>query len=132
MPGPIRRILLGPVAQPPPLSMEEVRRRIRMVTDEKKAQWRKEGFDEKRIFKAIKWAQNWTDGVAVQVTQDEDLRERIRLDMMPKALDQADNWLRGMKEGVEGDEYRKAYERIGVKVKAERVKTWEDLGKDEC
>lgn len=68
MVGPVRRILLGQTARPPPLSLLEVGQRIRLIIDEKKAQWRHEGFDEKRIFKAIKWAHNWTDGVAVQLS----------------------------------------------------------------
>ncbi len=87
MVGPVRRILLGQPAKPPPLSIESVRQNIRIVRDEKKAQWRKEGVDDKRIFKALKWADRWTDGVAEHVTQSEDLQERIRLDMLPKALE---------------------------------------------
>lgn len=86
--GPIRRLL------------KRVGKTESSLAEEKVEQWRWEGYSEQTIERGLAWAEEWAWGTAQTVTDKPELQEKIVAELLPKAFNLADEYLRKLTEAI--------------------------------
>lgn len=91
----------------PLISEGSIRRFLRRLSktesslaERKVAQWRQEGYSEQTIERGLAWAEEWAWGTAQTVTDKPELQEKIVAELLPKAFNLADEYLRKLTEAI--------------------------------
>jgi len=66
------------------------------MREEKRRQWRARGYSEKMITDALRYADNWCEGMAKQLIGNSELRKQAEDHLFPEALKHSDNFIEAM------------------------------------
>ena len=72
--------------------------RFEAMREGKKREWTAAGFPTKLQTRALTWAEEWSTGMAERITKDPELRERIKTELYPQALELSEKWMKGLIE----------------------------------
>ena len=72
--------------------------RFEDIRAKKKKEWTAAGFPERLQTRALIWAEEYSIGMAETITKDPELRERIKKELYPQALELSEKWMKGLME----------------------------------
>ena len=66
------------------------------ITEEYVERWRRKGFPEEVIAKALVWARNYAESIVGVITENVYEKEALIARAMPRALAKAEKWIEGV------------------------------------
>jgi len=70
--------------------------RYEATREKKVTEWRAQGYNEGLIEKTLKWADEWSRGIARRFIRDPVMRTRVEETLYPEALELSDNFIEAM------------------------------------